>query len=91
MGPLFKMQGEKQMVKWKARLWVKAIFEEKSKVMKEKVGPCRVLRLDDWIVRVVDVLRWGWGGCRCVGVEDDKECRGGREGRLGGGRQGGFW
>jgi hypothetical protein len=85
------MQGEKQMVTWKARLRVKASFEVKSKVMKEKVVPCRVLRPDDWIVRVVDVLRWGWGGCRCVGVEDDKECRGGREGRLGGGRQGGFW
>ncbi len=73
------------------RCRVKASFEVKSKVMKEKVGPCRVLRLDDWIVRVVDVLRWGWGGCRCVGVEDDRGCRGGREGRLGGGKQGGFW
>ncbi len=49
LGPLFKMQDEKQMVKWKARLRVKASLEVKSKVTKEKVGPCRVLlsrRLD---------------------------------------------
>jgi hypothetical protein len=30
VGPLFKMQGEKQKVKWKARLRVKASFEVKS-------------------------------------------------------------
>ena len=30
MGPLFKMQGEKQMVKCKARLRVKARYEVKS-------------------------------------------------------------
>ncbi len=85
------MQGEKQMVKWKARLRMKANFEVKSKGMKGKVGPCRVMRPDDWIVRVVGVLRWGWGGCRCVGFEHDRGCRGGREGRLCGGRREGFW
>jgi hypothetical protein len=31
---------------------------------------------------MVGVLRWGWGGCRCVGVEDDRGCREGREGRA---------
>ena len=59
VGSLIKMQGEKQMVKWKARLRVKASFEAKSKAMKGKVVPCRVLLPDDWIVRVVGVLRWG--------------------------------
>ncbi len=66
----------------------------KAKVMEGKVGPCRSLRpddADDWIGRVVGVLRWGWVGCRCVGVEDDRGCREGREGRLGGGRREGFW
>jgi hypothetical protein len=55
--------------------------------MKGEVGPCRVLCPDEWIGRVVGVLRWGWGGCGYVGVEDDRGCRGGREGRLGGGRR----
>ena len=57
-----KMQGEKQMVKWKARLRVKASFEVKSKVMKGKVGSCRVLRPDDWII-----IR-ACGGCVAVGL-----------------------
>ncbi len=61
-----------------------------EKVMKGTVGPCRMLRPDDWIERVVGVLRLGWGGCGCVGVEDDRGCRGGREGRLGGSRWEGF-
>jgi hypothetical protein len=59
--------------------------------MKGKVGPCRVLRPDDWIGRVEGLLQWGWGGWRCVGVEDDRGCREGREERLGGGRREGFW
>jgi hypothetical protein len=33
--------------------------------MKGTVGPCRVLRPDDWIVRVVGVVVCGW---RRVGV-----------------------
>ena len=40
-----------------------------AKVMGGKVGPCRSLHPDDWIGRVVGVLRWGWGGRRCVGFE----------------------
>ncbi len=59
--------------------------------MKGKVGPCVVLRPDDWIGRVVSVLGWGWGGCVCVGVEDDRGCREIREGRLGDGGREGFW
>ncbi len=59
----------------------------KAKVRKGKVGPCCVLHPDDWIGRVVNVLRWGWGECRCVGVEDDRGRREGRKGRLGGGRR----
>ncbi len=59
--------------------------------MERKVGSCRSLHPDDWIGRVVGVLQWGWFGCRCVGVEDDRGCREGREERLGGGRREGFW
>ena len=33
-----------------------------AKVMGGKVGPCRSLHPDDWIGRVVGVLRWGWAG-----------------------------
>ncbi len=43
------------------------------------MGPCRLLNPDDWIGRVGGVLRWGWGGCRCMGVEDDNDNRPGEE------------
>ncbi len=33
-----------------------------AKVMGGKVGPCRLLHPDDWIGRVVGVLRWVWAG-----------------------------
>ncbi len=60
-------------------------------MMDGKVGPCCSRLSDDWIGRVVGVLRWSWGGWRCVGVEDGRGCREGREGWLGGGRREGFW
>ncbi len=50
-----KMQGEKQMVKSKARLRIKAVYEVKSKGMKGTVGPCRLRHSDDCI------------GCEVVG------------------------
>ncbi len=40
---------------------------EKVKGVDGKVGPCRSRLSDDWIGRVVGVLRWGGG---CMGGED---------------------
>ena len=62
-----------------------------AKVMEGKVGPCCSRHLDDWIGRVGGGLRWGWVGCRCVGVEDSRGCREGRVGRKCDDIQGGFW
>jgi hypothetical protein len=58
--------------------------------MRGKVGPCRVLRPDDWIGCEVVVFWWGWGGGVCFGFEDSRGCHEGREGRQCGDRQGGF-
>jgi hypothetical protein len=58
--------------------------------MKGKVGPCRVLRPDNWIgCKVVGFWRV-WGGWMCFGFEDSRGCHEGREERLGGDIQGGF-
>ena len=35
---------------------------DEAKVMGGKVGSCRSLHPDDWIGRVVGVLRWVWAG-----------------------------
>jgi hypothetical protein len=55
--------------------------------MKGKVGPCRVLRPDDWIG--CEVVGF-WGGVMCLGLEDSMGCREGMEGRQCGDIQGGF-
>jgi hypothetical protein len=90
--PCLKCRVKKQMVKRKARLRVKEIYEVKAKVMKGKVGPCRVLRPDDWIGCEVVGFWWGWGGGMCFGFEDrsSRGCHEGREGQLCGDIQGGI-
>jgi hypothetical protein len=68
LGPLFKMQGKKQMVKWKARLRVKApSFEVKSSGKRKGGSLSRAAsrRLDR-----------ACGGCVTVGLGWVQVCRG---------------
>ena len=93
LGPCVKVgkenRGRQRLVRSDAL--VKNEVSGEAKVMEGKVGPCRWLLPDDWIGRGVGVWRGGWGGCRCVGVEDSRGCHEGRVGRQCDGIQGGSW
>ena len=59
-------RGRQRLVTIDARIQRKDKSKSKvsgeAKVMGGKVGPCRSLHPDDWIGRVVGVLRWGCAG-----------------------------
>ena len=70
MGPCVKVgkenRGRQRLVRSDALIQRKDKSKNKvsgeAKVMGGKVGPCRSLHPNDWIGRVVGVLRWGWAG-----------------------------